>query len=74
MLNQNKRTMFNYPKEQSFEQGLKDSINKLTNQLPRVSEEAKKSKDDYHLRQLHARIQVFKRALQLLNDIPERTS
>ena len=55
--------MFNYPKEQSFEQGLKDAIKKLTNQLPRVQN------DPYQLRQLHTRIQVFKRALQLLNDI-----
>lgn len=68
MLNQNKRTMFNYPKEQSFEQGLKDAINKLTNQLEDVQ------KDPYKFRQVHTRIQVFKRALQLLNDIPERTS
>ena len=68
MLNQNKRTMFNYPKEQSFEQGLKDAINKLTNQLQDVQ------KDPYQFRQVHTRIQVFKRALQLLNDIPERTS
>ena len=68
MLNQNKRTMFNYPKEQSFEQGLKDAINKLTNQLQDVQ------KDPYQFRQVHTRIQVFKRALQLLNGIPERTS
>jgi len=68
LLNQNKRTMFNYPKEQSFEQGLKDAISKLTNQLQDVQ------KDPYKFRQVHTRIQVFKRALQLLNDIPERTS
>jgi hypothetical protein len=60
--------MFNYPKEQSFEQGLKDAIDKLTNRLVDVQ------KDPYQLRQVHTRIQVFKRALQLLNDIPERTS
>ena len=60
--------MFNYPKEQSFEQGLKDAINKLTNQLPRVE------KDPYQLRQVHTRIQVFKRALELLNDLPQGTS
>ena len=60
--------MFNYPKEQSFEQGLKDAIDKLTKRLVDVQ------KDPYQLRQVHARIQVFKRALQLLNDIPERTS
>jgi len=60
--------MFNYPQEPSFEQGLKDAINKLTNQLPSVQ------KNPYESRQVHARIQVFKRALQLLNDLPERTS
>ena len=60
--------MINYPPEQSFEQGLKDAINKLTNQLERVQ------KDPYQLRQVHTRIQVFKRALELLNDIPKRTS
>ena len=60
--------MFNYPKEQSFEQGFKDAISKLTNQLQDVQ------KDPYKFRQVHTRIQVFKRALQLLNDIPERTS
>jgi len=60
--------MFNYQQEPSFEQGLKDAINKLTNQLPSVQ------KDPYKSRQVHARIQVFKRALQLLNDLPERTS
>lgn len=60
--------MFNFNQEPSFEQGLKDAINKLTNQLPRVE------KDPYQLRQLHTRIQVFKRALELLNDIPQRTS
>ena len=60
--------MFNYPQEQSFEQGLKDAINKLTKQLPSVQ------KNPYESRQVHARIQVFKRALQLLNDLPERTS
>jgi hypothetical protein len=60
--------MFNFPQEQSFEQGLKDAINKLTNQLPGVQ------KDPYQFRQVHTRIQVFKRALELLNDLPERTS
>ena len=60
--------MFNFNQEQSFEQGLKDAINKLTNQLPSVQ------KDPYKSRQVHARIQVFKRALELLNDLPERTS
>ena len=60
--------MFNYPQEQSFEQGLKDAINKLTNQLPGVQ------KNPYESRQVHARIQVFKRALELLNDLPKRTS
>ena len=60
--------MINYPQEQSFEQGLKDAINKLTNQLSDVQ------KDPYLTRQVHTRIQVFKRALQLLNDIPQRTS
>jgi hypothetical protein len=60
--------MFNYPQEQSFEQGLKDAINKLTNQLPSVQ------KNPYESRQVHARIQVFKRALELLNDLPKRTS
>lgn len=60
--------MINYQPEQSFEQGLKDAINKLTNQLDRVQ------KDPYQLRQLNTRIQVFKRALELLNDIPQRTS
>jgi hypothetical protein len=59
--------MFNYPQEQSFEQGLKDAINKLTNQLPGVQ------KNPYESRQVHARIQVFKRALELLNDLPKRT-
>jgi len=43
--------MFNYPKEQSFEQGLKDAINKLTNQLEDVQ------KDPYKFRQVHTRIQ-----------------
>jgi hypothetical protein len=60
--------MFNYPQEPSFEQGLKDAINKLTNQLPSVQ------KNPYESRQVHTRIQVFKRALELLNDLPERTS
>ena len=60
--------MINYSQEPSFEQGLKDAINKLTNQLPSVQ------KDAYKLRQMYARIQVFKRALQLLDDLPERTS
>lgn len=60
--------MFNYQQEPSFEQGLKDAINKLTNQLPGVQ------KDLYKSRQVYARIQVFKRALELLNDLPERTS
>ena len=60
--------MINYPQEPSFEQGLKDAINKLTNQLSDVQ------KDPYLTRQVHTRIQVFKRALQLLNDIPQRTS
>ena len=60
--------MFNFQQEQSFEQGLKDAINKLTNQLPGVQ------KDPYKSRQVYARIQVFKRALELLNDLPERTS
>ena len=60
--------MFNYPQEPSFEQGLKDAINKLTNQLPGVQ------KDPYKSRQVYARIQVFKRALELLDDLPERTS
>ena len=59
--------MFNYPQEQSFEQGLKDAINKLTNQLPSVQ------KNPYESRQVHARIQVFKRALELLNDLPKTT-
>jgi len=60
--------MINYPQEQSFEQGLKDAINKLTNQLPSVQ------KDPFQSRQVHARIQVFKRALQLLDDLPKTTS
>jgi len=60
--------MINYPQEQSFEQGLRDAINKLTNQLARVE------KDPYQLRQVHTRIQVFKRALELLNDLPQGTS
>jgi hypothetical protein len=60
--------MLNFQQEPSFEQGLKDAINKLTNQLPSVQ------KDAYKSRQVHARIQVFKRALELLNDLPERTS
>ena len=60
--------MFNFQQEPSFEQGLKDAINKLTNQLPSVQ------KDPYQLRQVHARIQVFKRALQLLDDLPKTTS
>jgi hypothetical protein len=60
--------MLNFQQEPSFEQGLKDAINKLTNQLPSVQ------KDSYQLRQVYARIQVFKRALELLNDLPERTS
>jgi hypothetical protein len=60
--------MLNYPQEQSFEQGLKDAINKLTNQLPSVQ------KDPYQSRQVYARIQVFKRALELLNDLSERPS
>jgi hypothetical protein len=60
--------MFNYPQEPSFEQGLKDAINKLTNQLPGVQ------KDPYEFRQVHTRIQVFKRALQLLDDLPKTTS
>ena len=60
--------MLNFQQEQSFEQGLKDAINKLTNQLSDVQ------KDPYLTRQVHTRIQVFKRALQLLNDIPQRTS
>lgn len=60
--------MLNYPKEESFEQGLKDAINKLTNQLPGVQ------KNPYQFRQVHTRIQVFKRALELLNDLPKRTS
>jgi hypothetical protein len=60
--------MINYPQEPSFEQGLKDAINKLTNQLAGVQ------KDPYKSRQVHARIQVFKRALELLDDLPERTS
>ena len=60
--------MLNFQQEPSFEQGLKDAINKLTNQLPGVQ------KDPYKSRQVHARIQVFKRALELLNDLPERTS
>jgi len=60
--------MLNFNQEPSFEQGLKDAINKLTNQLAGVQ------KDAYKSRQVHARIQVFKRALQLLDDLPERTS
>jgi hypothetical protein len=60
--------MLNFQQEPSFEQGLKDAINKLTNQLPSVQ------KNPYESRQVYARIQVFKRALQLLNDLPERTS
>ena len=60
--------MFNFQQEPSFEQGLKDAINKLTNQLPGVQ------KDPYKSRQVYARIQVFKRALQLLDDLPKTTS
>ena len=60
--------MLNFQQEPSFEQGLKDAINKLTNQLPSVQ------KDPYRSRQVHARIQVFKRALQLLDDLPKTTS
>ena len=60
--------MINYPQEQSFEQGLKDAINKLTSELARVQ------KNPYEFRQVHTRILVFKRALQLLDDLPERTS
>jgi hypothetical protein len=60
--------MFNFNQEPSFEQGLKDAINKLTNQLPSVQ------KDPYQSRQVYARIQVFKRALQLLDDLPKTTS
>lgn len=60
--------MFNYPQEPSFEQGLKDAINKLTSELARVQ------KNPYEFRQVHTRIQVFKRALQLLDDLPKTTS
>jgi hypothetical protein len=60
--------MLNFQQEPSFEQGLKDAINKLTSELARVQ------KNPYEFRQVHTRIQVFKRALQLLDDLPERTS
>ena len=60
--------MLNFSQEPSFEQGLKDAINKLTNQLPTLKS------NDYQYRQTITRIQVFKRVLNLLNEIPERTS
>ena len=60
--------MLNFQQEPSFEQGLKDAINKLTSELARVQT------NPYEFRQVHTRIQVFKRALQLLDDLPKTTS
>lgn len=51
-----------YPQEQSFEQGLKDAITRLNDELKLDG------KGDYFYQQKYARIQVFKRALELLKN------
>ena len=54
--------MITYPQEKTFEQGLKDSIEKLNGELQIIS------KTSYRYQQTFARIQVFKRALELLKN------